>query len=77
VNSFKVIERTPQRRAYVSSSEPMPEIEAEDLPQIEAMVKGDEAKHLVQGKRKAIEKGSKDDMNTATAVVKSWLQENV
>ncbi|HNY66465.1 MAG TPA: flagellar basal-body MS-ring/collar protein FliF [Deltaproteobacteria bacterium] len=77
VNSFKVVERASQRRQYVTSSESLPELGAEDLPQIEAMVKGDEAKSLVQGKRKAIEKGSKDDMNTATAVVKSWLQENV
>jgi flagellar M-ring protein FliF len=75
-NSFKVIDRTPMRRSY-SSMESMPEIESEEIPQIEAMVKGDEAKHMVQGKRKAIEKVSKDDMNTATAVVKSWLQENV
>jgi flagellar M-ring protein FliF len=75
-NSFKVIDRTPVRRSY-STAESMPEIEAEEIPQLEAMAKGDEAKHLVQGKRKAIEKVSRDDMNTATAVVKSWLQENV
>lgn len=78
-NSFKVVDRTPVRRTgnYISSTESTPELEAEEIPQLEAMAKGDEMKHLVQGKRKAIEKVSKDDMNTATAVVKSWLQENV
>lgn len=78
VNSFKVIDRAPARRSYLSTaSESLPELEADEIPQLEAMAKGDEMKHLVQGKRKAIEKVSRDDMNTATAVVKSWLQENV
>lgn len=48
----------------------------EDLPQIEAVAKSDEMKRAVQGKRKTIEHITKNDMNTATAVVKSWLQEN-
>ena len=78
VNSFKVIDRAPARRSYLSTaSESLPELEADEIPQLEAMAKGNEMKHLVQGKRKAIEKVSRDDMNTATAVVKSWLQENV
>ncbi len=49
----------------------------EELPQIEAVAKSDEMKQAVQGKRKTIEHITKNDMNTATAVVKSWLQENV
>ena len=53
------------------------QIEAEERPQIEASAKSDEMKRAVQGKRKAIENITKNDMNTATAVVKSWLQENV
>ncbi len=48
----------------------------EEIPQIEAVAKSDEMKRAVQGKRKTIEHITKNDMNTATAVVKSWLQEN-
>jgi len=75
--SFKVVDRGSDRRRALPSAEERPEIEAEEIPQIEALAKSDEMKHAVAGKRKAIERTSKDDMNTATAVVKSWLQENV
>ncbi len=77
VKSFKVIERGADKRRSLPSSEDLPEITGEELPQIEALTRSEELKHMVQGKRKVIEKSSKDDMNTATAVVKSWLQENV
>lgn len=75
--SFKILEKGSDKRKSLPSAEDMPEITADELPQLEAITKGDEMKHMVQGKRKAIERTSKDDMNTATAVVKSWLQENV
>ncbi|HPC48215.1 MAG TPA: hypothetical protein PLW83_09220, partial [Deltaproteobacteria bacterium] len=48
----------------------------EDTLQLEAVAKSDEMKRAVQGKRRAIEKITKNDMNTATAVVKTWLQES-
>ena len=51
-------------------------LENEDLPQLEVAPKSEEMKRAVQGKRKAIENVLKNDMNTATAVVKSWLQES-
>ncbi len=49
----------------------------ESVPQLEAGAKSEEMKRAVQGKRKTIEHTAKSDMGTATAVVKSWLQENV
>lgn len=75
--SFKIIERGADKRRALPTADDLPEITGEEVPQLEAITKGEEIKHAVQGKRKVIEKGSKDDMNTATAVVKSWLQENV
>ena len=51
-------------------------LENEDLPQLEVAPKSEEMRRAVQGKRKAIENVLKNDMNTATAVVKSWLQES-
>jgi len=45
------------------------------VPKIEAVAKSDEMKLAVQGKRKLIEGISRDDIGTATAVVKAWLQE--
>lgn len=75
--SFKVVDRGSDRRKALAEADELPEIEGSEVPQIEAYAKSDEMKHAVAGKRKAIERTSKDDMNTATAVVKSWLQENV
>ncbi len=75
--SFKVGDRGSDRRKALAEADELPEIEGSEVPQIEAYAKSDEMKHAVAGKRKAIERTSKDDMNTATAVVKSWLQENV
>ncbi|OQC23269.1 MAG: flagellar MS-ring protein [Deltaproteobacteria bacterium ADurb.Bin072] len=73
--SVRVVERvhardrgTPEERELLEGGD--------DLPQIEAVAKSDEMKRAVQGKRKTIEHITKNDMNTATAVVKSWLQEN-
>jgi flagellar biosynthesis/type III secretory pathway M-ring protein FliF/YscJ len=50
---------------------------SEEVPQLEVAPKSDEMKRAVHGKRKAIEQSARNDMNTASAVVKSWLQENV
>ncbi|MGC9324316.1 MAG: flagellar basal-body MS-ring/collar protein FliF [Desulfomonilia bacterium] len=74
--SVKVIEKVPEKQKAIQSDD-MQEIEAEERPQIEVAAKSDEMKRMVHGKRKLIEHISKDDMGTATAVVKSWLQENV
>jgi flagellar M-ring protein FliF len=73
--SARVVERTYDGDRAISMEE-REQIEAEERPQIEASAKSDEMKRAVQGKRKAIEHTAKNDMNTATAVVKSWLQEN-
>ncbi len=74
--SFKVVDRGADRRRALTDADELPELEGNEIPQIEAMSRGDDMKHAVAGKKKAIERTSKDDMNTATAVVKSWLQEN-
>jgi flagellar M-ring protein FliF len=74
--SARVAERAYNGESAISMEE-RAQIEAEERPQIEASAKSDEMKRAVQGKRKAIEHTAKNDMNTATAVVKSWLQENV
>jgi len=74
--SVKVVERVHTHERGL----PMEERElldgGEEYPQIEAVAKSDEMKRAVQGKRKTIEHITKNDMNTATAVVKSWLQES-
>jgi flagellar M-ring protein FliF len=64
-------------RLNSASMNEMEQIEGENTPQLEAGAKSEEMKRAVQGKRKAIESITKNDPNTATAVVKSWLQENV
>jgi flagellar M-ring protein FliF len=75
--SVKVIEKAPDKHKAISADEELAEIEAENIPQIEAVAKSDEMKQAVKGKRKMIEKVTKDDMGSATAVVKSWLQESL
>ena len=77
LKTVKVVERGHDSRGILSQAHGLSQLETEELPQIEAIAKSEEMKHMVQGKRKAIERTSRDDMNTATAVVKSWLQENV
>jgi flagellar biosynthesis/type III secretory pathway M-ring protein FliF/YscJ len=64
-------------RLSSASMDEMEQIEGESNPQLEAGAKSEEMKRAVQGKRKIIESKTKNDPNTATAVVKSWLQENV
>jgi flagellar biosynthesis/type III secretory pathway M-ring protein FliF/YscJ len=76
LKTVKVVERGHDSRGILSQAHGLSQLETEELPQIEAIAKSEEMKHMVQGKRKAIERTSRDDMNTATAVVKSWLQEN-
>lgn len=77
LKTVKVVERRRDARRALGQADDLPQIEGEELPQLEAIAKSEEMKNAVQGKRKVIERTSKDDMNTATAVVKSWLQENV
>ncbi|HHO75135.1 MAG TPA: flagellar M-ring protein FliF [Deltaproteobacteria bacterium] len=74
--SVRVVEKVTDKHRAISSEE-AEQIEAEDVLQIEAVAKSEEMKHAVKGRRKLIEKSTKDDMGTATAVVKSWLQESV
>ncbi|HDP25242.1 MAG TPA: flagellar M-ring protein FliF [Deltaproteobacteria bacterium] len=73
--SVKVLENVPdtQRALQAGQTE---QIEADETPLLEVAAKSDDLKRAVHGKRKLIEKISKDDMGSATAVVKSWLQEN-
>jgi hypothetical protein len=52
-------------------------LDNDEIPQLEVAPKSEEMKRAVQGKRRSIENTLKNDMNTATAVVKSWLQESV
>jgi flagellar biosynthesis/type III secretory pathway M-ring protein FliF/YscJ len=74
--SVRVVERT--RSLEGGDTEELEQLEGgEGVPQLEVGAKSEEMKRAVQGKRKAIEHSAKGDMNTATAVVKSWLQENV
>ncbi len=75
--SARVVEKVSEKHKALAGSEELDRIETEEIPRIEVMAKSDEMKQLVKGKRKMIEKVSRDDMDTATAVVKSWLQENV
>ena len=73
--SVRVVERVHAHERGISMEE-QGLLENEDLPQLEVAPKSEEMKRAVQGKRKAIENILKNDMNTATAVVKSWLQES-
>jgi flagellar biosynthesis/type III secretory pathway M-ring protein FliF/YscJ len=73
--SVKVVERVHAHERGVSMEEQVL-LEDDELPQLEVAPKSEEMKRAVQGKRKAIENVLKNDMNTATAVVKSWLQES-
>ena len=51
-------------------------IEGEERPQIEtAVAKSEEMKQAVHGRRKEIEAITKDNMESATAVIRSWLKE--
>ncbi len=74
--SVRVVEKVSDRQKALSAEE-AEELESENIPQIEAIAKSDEMKQAVKGKRRMIEKVTKDDMGTATAVVKSWLQESL
>jgi len=57
-----------ERRALESSGKELPMIE-------EAMAKSEEMKTAITGQRKVIQEIAKADNESATAVVKSWLQE--
>ncbi|MCU0575354.1 MAG: flagellar M-ring protein FliF [Desulfobacterota bacterium] len=74
--SVKVVERVHTHERGLPMEERDLLDGGEEYPQIEAVAKSDEMKRAVQGKRKTIEHITKNDMNTATAVVKSWLQES-
>ncbi len=74
--SVKVVERVHAHERGIGMEE-RGLLENEEVPQLEVAPKSEEMKRAVQGKRKSIENTLKNDMNTATAVVKSWLQESV
>jgi len=57
-----------ERRALESSGKELPMLE-------EAMAKSEEMKTAITGQRKVIQEIAKADNESATAVVKSWLQE--
>ncbi len=72
--SIKVIaEESAEHKALAGDEREL--LERQEVPKIEAVAKSDEMKLAVQGKRKLIEGISRDDIGTATAVVKAWLQE--
>jgi flagellar M-ring protein FliF len=75
--SVRVIEKTSEKKNALAGTENPAEIEGRQIPQLEAAELNDENKQTLIGKLKAIEKSSKSDMDTATAVVKSWLQESL
>ena len=74
--SVKVVETVPEKNKAIER-ETIGQIEVEEIPQIELDAKSDEMKQAVKGKRRLIEKIAKDDKSTATAVVRSWLQESL
>jgi flagellar M-ring protein FliF len=74
--SMKVLEKAPERNRALPGGEDTAEIEARDIPQLEAMEGMDESRKALFDRRKAIEKNTLSDMETATAVVRAWLQEN-
>lgn len=74
--SVRVVERVHAHERGIPAEEREYLEGGEEVPQIEASAKSEEMKRAVQGKRKTIEHITKNDMNTATAVVKSWLQES-
>jgi len=74
--SVKVIENVPEKNKAIAG-ENIEQIEVDEIPQIELNAKSEELKQAVKGKRKLIEMIAKDDKSTATAVVKSWLQESL
>ena len=75
--SVRVIEEEPEKTKALAEAEGAGEIEAREIPQLESAGLSDENKQTLIGKVKAIEKSSRSDMDTATAVVKSWLQESL
>ena len=73
--SVKTVERVPQEQPEIEGEETA-QIESEDMAQIgAAAAKSDEMKSAVMGQRKAIENIKESDVDSATAVIKSWLQE--
>lgn len=74
--SMKVVEKASERNRALPDGEETDQIEARDIPQLEALKGMDESRKALFDRRKAIEKNTMSDMETATAVVKSWLQEN-
>jgi len=76
IRPVKVIDEMPDRKNALTSDE-RDEIASTELPQLEVDAKSDEMKRLIDGRRRMIQKNSKNDMETATAVIKSWLQENM
>ena len=71
----RVLEGMAETRKSIQGEEPGA-IEGEERPQIEtAVAKSEEMKQAVHGRRKEIEAITKDNMESATAVIRSWLKE--
>ncbi|RLA99243.1 MAG: flagellar M-ring protein FliF [Deltaproteobacteria bacterium] len=71
----RVLEGMAETRKSIQGEEPGT-IEGEERPQIEtAVAKSEEMKQAVHGRRKEIEAITKDNMESATAVIRSWLKE--
>ncbi len=75
--SVRVVDKTQEKRNLLAGDEEGEEIEARNIPHMEIQDQTDEVKRALIDRRKAIEKNTKSDMDTATAVVKSWLQESL
>lgn len=75
--SVRVVDKAQEKRNLVAGDEEGEEIEARNLPHMEIQDQTDEVKRALIDRRKAIAKNTKSDMDTATAVVKSWLQESL
>jgi len=74
--SIRVVDKTSGKKKLLAGDEEDDEIEARNIPHMEIEDQTDEVKQALIDRRKAIEKNTKSDMDAATAVVKSWLQEN-
>jgi flagellar M-ring protein FliF len=75
--SIRVIDKAQEKKHLLAGDEEGEEIEARNIPHMEIQDQTDEVKQALIDRRKTIEKNTKSDMDTATAVVKSWLQESL
>ncbi|MFY9169155.1 MAG: flagellar basal-body MS-ring/collar protein FliF [Desulfomonilia bacterium] len=74
--SVRVVDHAHGKKEMLEGGEEGDKIEARNLPHMEIEDQTDEVKQALIDRRKAIERNTRSDMDTATAVVKSWLQES-